>query len=188
MTYKEWEKRLKRLLTPLPKTERISVLDYYRELFSDKTEAGLSEQEITAEFGSPEACAYKILAENSEQSGENPTVNAYMPRPYGVSVGYVIGLFFITVLLILPLASVALGVIVTFGAVSLSGAILSVAGAIYAIVSPFFAGGGALALANVGTGLALGGVGIFLCIGFFLATKYTAIGTYKALRFIYKRR
>ena len=42
MTYKDWEKRLKRFLKPLLADEKEAALGYYKEMYNDKTDAGLS--------------------------------------------------------------------------------------------------------------------------------------------------
>lgn len=67
MTKKEWEKRLLKNLKSLSKQERKEVLEYYREMYDDKLDTGFSEREILKEFGSPEECARKILAENGNE-------------------------------------------------------------------------------------------------------------------------
>ena len=64
MNKKEWERALLKNLKSLSRQERKEVLEYYREMYGDKLDAGFSEQEILREFGSPKDCAKKILMEN----------------------------------------------------------------------------------------------------------------------------
>lgn len=63
MTKWEWESELNRLLTRLSIAERERALGYYQELFADKAEAGMREEQIIAEFGNPADVAEQILAE-----------------------------------------------------------------------------------------------------------------------------
>ena len=64
MNKREWERRFLKGLKPLAGKERNEALEYYREIYGDKIDAGFSEEEILREFGKPEDCARKILEEN----------------------------------------------------------------------------------------------------------------------------
>ena len=77
MKKKTWEKQLVKLLKALPYAERQSVLNYYNEIYSDKIEAGMAEEEIIAEFGFPEDCAARILSENAENRPTSPQASLY---------------------------------------------------------------------------------------------------------------
>ncbi len=185
MTKKIWEKRLLSNLRPLQKAERKKILEYYREMYGDKVEAGFSEAEILAEFGSPEACAARILAEENveikpiKETGKTPSPLA------------IVGICFVSLILVLPLAITAFALIVTFFAVSVSGAAIAIAGVIYAIGAPLLSIGSLPAagcFAHLGVGLTLCGVGCLLFVAFAPLTKYLAIGTGKTLAFLYKGR
>lgn len=182
MTYKKWEKLLKKHLSPLSKEERDDALDYYYEIFSDKLEAGRLEEDIVQEFGNPETCALRILNETNKQPRHTRS-NRKRTTPWEI-----IGMFFLTLVLILPLAASAFSVAVAFGAAATSGLACILAGVLYIPLSFFlgFASFGAI-LANIGIGITSCGVGVFLYIGFGFVAKYTAIGSWKALKFIYKR-
>lgn len=185
MTEKTWEKRLARHLSALSKTERKQVIDYYREMYGDKREAGFSEAEILAEFGSPEECAAKILA------GENAQPVLQKRERRKLSPAEIVGMFFLSLILILPLALTAFALIVTFFAVSVSGVAVAVAGGVYAIGAPLLSIGSLSAagcFAHLGVGLTLCGVGCLLFVAFEPLGKYLAIGTGKALKFLYKGR
>ncbi len=185
MTQKTWEKQLSRRLTSLSKAERKQVLDYYREIYSDKKEAGFAEPEILAEFGSPEECARKILGE------EGVKYDAAKEKKRRVSPAAVVGMFFLSLIIILPLAITAFALIISFFAVSVSGVAVALAGVIYAIGAPLLAIGSlstAGIFAHLGVGLAMCGVGLLLFVAFMLLTQYLAIGTGKALAFLYKGR
>lgn len=64
MTKYEWERRLKKCLRDLPSIEQDKVFDYYDELFADKIECGMREEDIIDEFGSPYEVADRIRNEN----------------------------------------------------------------------------------------------------------------------------
>ena len=190
MTQKAWEKALLKQLKSLPKAERNVAIEYYREIYGDKLDAGYSEEEILEEFGSPEACATCILSEDTGEAAEVERIPTPSFRD-NYSIAWIVGMFFFTILLILPLTFVALSLIIAFGITSLSGFIVVIAGIALTVGSPFFSLSGAL-FPSVVTGMGIGicgiGIGAVLFTAFFFATKYLTIWSYKALKFIYIRR
>lgn len=62
MTKWEWESELRRCLSRLNAAEQERILGYYGELFDDKIDAGMTEEQITAAFGNPSDVAEQILA------------------------------------------------------------------------------------------------------------------------------
>ena len=50
MKKKVWERRFLKTLKPLSKDERYSALAYYQELYDDKAETGICEEEILREI------------------------------------------------------------------------------------------------------------------------------------------
>ncbi|MBQ9080850.1 MAG: DUF1700 domain-containing protein [Clostridia bacterium] len=190
MTKKQWQSELLRHLRPLSPRERRRTLAYYDELYDDQLESGLTEAQILENFGSPAECAARILSESGAE-----VTDSSAPRPSeqprgSATVAEIIGLVFLTLILILPLACAVLTVILSFGIVSLAGAIVVIAGIASIIIVPFAAAGlGAAGIvALIGICIAVCGVGALLFVVFWLLTKYTALGTFKALQFIYMRR
>jgi len=183
MTKKIWDKLFLNALSPLPHQERKKMLAYYDEIFADKIEAGVSEKDILEDFGAPEECARKILEEQYDGVPEPKTLKRF-------SVGAIVGFFFLTLLLIIPLASGAVAVVAAFGACCVSGGVFAVGGVLFSLLSPFLTVGMSVAgvIAQIASGLVLSGVGALLFVGFFFLTKYTAVGVWKALKFIYVRR
>lgn len=181
MTEREWERLLYRHLKPLSREERRKIVEYYRELFGDKREAGKSEYEILLEFGSPSECAARIL---SEEYGEVPLKEKSADS---ARVWYWIGMGFLTLILILPLTAVAVSLVIAAGALAVSFGATSLAGIVVALAG-FFLGVGSYRLVLLGGGLALSGLSMILTVLFLLATKYAAIGLGRALRAIYARR
>lgn len=187
MTYKEWEQRFLKTLKPLTSEERERLKEYYREMYEEKLSEGKSEDVILEEFGSPESSAYRILAENSEQKESEEVILEYPKSAYTLrdkSLEY-IGIIILSLLLIIPIASVMLGVIISLGAVAISGVAVSVAGVVGILALPFV--GAQNVVAMLGFLIASIGVGLLLFIAFYYLTKYTSIFTYKCLKAIYKR-
>ena len=60
MKYKAWERELKKELATISKGERDRTIEFYREMKDEKLSRGQSEEEITAEFGSPRECARRV--------------------------------------------------------------------------------------------------------------------------------
>lgn len=78
MTKFEWERQLKKGISGLPKSEQRRVLEYYNELFSDKIDAGMREQEIIAEFGNPYDVANKLLVDYYKEERGNADADEYV--------------------------------------------------------------------------------------------------------------
>ncbi len=78
MTKFEWERRLRKGISGLPHSEQRRVLDYYSELFSDKIDAGMREEEIIAEFGNPYEVANKILVDFYSDGKETTETDEFL--------------------------------------------------------------------------------------------------------------
>ena len=201
----EWENILLEKLKPLADEERFKIAEYYREMYADKLETGVSPEEILEEFGSPQECAQKILqeegkegesAQTEEKETAAPSVETVAEKPVAQkkkqkwTPAMIMGMTFLTLLVILPLTAVALGVILSFAAGCIGGGAVVLAGGIYSLASLFFGifgmetGG---VFASFGLGVAFIGVGFLLCVGFYYATKYTVIACCKGLLWVYKR-
>ena len=211
MTRLEWEAELKIHLRALPREEIEKALDYYREMYGDMKEAGRSTDEILRMFGDPQICAARILLESREDA-ENSMADPerkQKPLPKAteekkskkaqrnstkseISVSDVVGAVFFTLLLIIPLAAVFVSLIASFGAVTVSGCAMVIAGVIFAIASPFIAmiAGTTFAgtVVNIGLGIATAGVGAILAVVFGLLTKYMSIASFKAIKAMYRRK
>ena len=103
MTYAKWEKDFKRELSFLKKSESEEVAAYYRELYGDKSDAGMSCDDILFEFGSPQHCAAKILEERIHNNFPDASLKDESVRPTrernGTPLFRYIGLFFFTILI-----------------------------------------------------------------------------------------
>lgn len=67
MNKNEWFEKFEAELGAILSDEKDKAKEYYEELFADKQEQGVSEEDIISEFGSPEAAAKKILEENADE-------------------------------------------------------------------------------------------------------------------------
>lgn len=192
MTFHEWEAKLLENLTSLSEQEKQKILDYYREIYSDKTDAGYSNKQILDEFGSPEECAKKILLEESEEQPqkeqqalqeeqENSEPRQSLPERAQAVISNVvaeatefvktrrsvyswIGLFFLTIFIFIPLFAVFVSLIASFFAVTVSTFAVIIAGVIYAIAYPIL---GAIYGSSVG--------GILLNVGTGLVASAVSI-------------
>lgn len=194
MTLKQWERRLVNSLKGLSKQERQTALEYYREIYGDKLDAGYTGEEIVEEFGSPEECAKNILSDSgyTQTVMTNPKEKRTVTVKEKYSAGAIVGLVCMTLLLIIPLYAVIVSVIAAFASCVIAGGACVLGGGAYFLLSPFYFGingapfGGVIA--NMGTGIALTGVGFLLFVGFYFPTKYTTIGAIKLFKLIYFRR
>ncbi|MCM1043720.1 MAG: DUF1700 domain-containing protein [Corallococcus sp.] len=78
MTKFEWERQLKKGLSGLPKSEQQRALEYYNELFADKIDAKMKEQEIIAEFGNPYDVANRIICDYYNEGKNNQASDEYV--------------------------------------------------------------------------------------------------------------
>lgn len=210
MTYVQWESEFQKCIGSLPQKEKDEIIGYYREIYADKREAGLTDDEIIKNFGEPMLAAAKILMENSSEEvdtqeaavDESPAEEKKTedsPRPTSpaprssrkITVASVVGWFFLLILFIIPLAAVLFSAFASVAAVTVSGLAMAVSGVILAVASPFafFLGYTGLAvLATLGAALTLVGVGIILFEIFYVITKYFAFACIKLVRYFLKRR
>ena len=184
MSYREWESALMQALKGLPTAECIKITSYYREIYGDKLDAGITEEDIVAEFGNPLTCAQKIISENGNEQNAD-TVPTQTPSSAGQKVKGIILAVLFTIFAGLPLIAVMLSIIVSLGAICISGGAGLLGGPAYIFIGAFNASGVGIA-AHIG--MAIGGMGVcgFLAIGGYFATKYTAIYCFKAMKFIYR--
>lgn len=212
MNFSDWRKALRRALDDIPDDEVDAAIDYYKEMFADMAEAGKSEEEILAEFGSAESCAEKIRAERGEcsdfndkkddtptpvstceQKTKNGEATPKKPKAQEkrrVSVGEIIGLVFFVLILGLPLVAAVIAIVVSFASLAISGIAIALAGGLVTAAAPFafileYSVGEITML--IGAGLAMIGVGALIAIGFYYPTKYSAKGAIKLLKLIFRR-
>ncbi|MBO5525642.1 MAG: DUF1700 domain-containing protein [Clostridia bacterium] len=82
MTKQTWFMELRRILSILPYAESKKAEEYYKELYEDKKDAGLSDSEILESFGTPYQAASTVI---EEYTRENPS---FVPPSYNPNTGY----------------------------------------------------------------------------------------------------
>ena len=147
MTKREWEKKLGKSMKSLSKNEVARVIAYYDELYEDKVESGMSEEEIIREFGDPSDAAAKILGDSDAPESGGGKHNSGAAR----------------VVFLIPFAIFA----IVFAALTLSvlacGAGSAVCGAAEFVIAFVQAGSGFWATAaKIGVGIGLAGAGMLL--------------------------
>ena len=196
MTYQKWEEELLRHLGSLPESERREACEYYREIFGDKSDAGIEESKILEEFGAPHICAERIISERidtdtkNEKKEESAATKAPQAKNKSFSISKWVGIFFLTTLVVIPLASAIVSVIAAFGAVTVTAAALIIGGILGTLASPLafilgYTGWGVLSAA--GTCLAIAGAGAILLPVFYVITKYCIVSTVKLTKYAIRR-
>lgn len=165
MTKFEWERELRRRLADLPKDEVQKVMEYYDELFMDGIDAGKTETEITAGFGSPEDVARKIISESKKENSAEEVVDAEpksgeQSKNRNLDIGKLLGFILSLAIKILWKGCVIFAVSVV--AVGFAGVALSLIGAGLIALGSIGGLGALAAIANIGISLAGIGLGLVL--------------------------
>lgn len=83
MKYIKWQDELESYLYSLPRAEKEKAFSYFSEMYADKREAGLSEEEIVESFGPPYDVAKRILSESGQPADDffyGAPPEAFLPR------------------------------------------------------------------------------------------------------------
>ena len=171
MTEKEYLKELKRNLSALKRSDRNSLIEFYKEMIEDKIENGKTEREAA------DVVAKRTLAEYGIDEEE-------LSKQKKIS-GTTLALVIIGSPLWIPLAIAALAVVLAV-AISILAVIISIASACIGVTlsSPFFLVMGIItAFSDAGTGLIAIGYGLSAAaLGILAAT-----GIYKLIAYIVKK-
>ncbi len=174
MTYKEWEAQLEERLRGARRNDISGILNYYREMYGDKHEAGLSDEEIIAEFGTPVECAERIKQDSPEIM---PGVSDRWRKVFSWAMKIALAVF-----IIIPMLGTLLTGIATLAACILGGVAVALGGVgvvIYSVVMLFMGSAINTVLILFGLGMAMAGGGAMICIGFFFMTRYAIISVQK---------
>ena len=176
MTKKEYLKELKRNLSALKRSDRNSLIEFYKEMIEDKIENGKTEREAIAELEPADVVAKRTLAEYG--------IDEELSKRKKIS-GTTLALVIIGSPLWIPLAIAALAVVLAV-AISILAVIISIASACIGVTlsSPFFLVMGIItAFSDAGTGL--------IAIGYGLSAAALGIlsvtGIYKLIAYIVKK-
>ena len=169
MTKKQWLKRFKKKLSALPRGEQEAAVQYYTELFNERTDRGESESDIINNFGSPEQAAVAIACEKDE----------YSKIAYQSSGGLTAGRFFVVTILFICVGIPVLILIFALGVTAIallaSAFTMIAAGAVqtlYFLIIQLIYGFNAGFIAQIGIGLAAAGLGCLLVPLFLRCVKW----------------
>lgn len=92
MTYIKWKDEVESYLVNMPQEEIEKLFSYFSEMYADKRDAGLSEEQIIEEFGAPYDVAKRVLEsgrenEKSEQSAKVSGGGNYNYNYYNYNYG-----------------------------------------------------------------------------------------------------
>ena len=159
----QWDKKLKKQLAFLPKDEREKIVAYYDELYYDKRDAGITEEEILREFGPPEEVAEKFT---EDAGARKATAGDTAARVFLIVTLYL----FVGI----PVLAVLLSLAATGLALFLSGFAIAIAGIadfFYFIAQIAIGGVSAAYIAHLGIGLGVTAAGLLLIPLFLWLTK-----------------
>lgn len=72
MTYIKWKDEVESYLVGMPQDEKQKLFSYFSEMYADKRDAGISEEQIIEEFGAPYDVAKRILESGKDGDKSEP--------------------------------------------------------------------------------------------------------------------
>ena len=188
MNYSTWEKMLAAELRGVPGNEKDDIILYYRELYGDKREHGMSDDEIIAEFGTPADCARGAFGYTPMPRAvkENNKSCAAPIKKRRFGIGRAIGFILFSLIILIPLLACYVSVLASFFSACISGGACVLAGAIFAIGGLIVGSSLVIKICAFGAGIAVLGAGSIVTVLFWIATKYLAIGFGKFVKFAFK--
>ncbi|WP_340372772.1 DUF1700 domain-containing protein [Peribacillus sp. FSL E2-0218] len=172
MNKEQFLKQLNDSLTRLSLEERQDILQDYEEYFTIGMEQGKTDQEISASLGNPKQIAKELLATYHLGQVEQTTSAGNVMR----AVWAVIGLGFFNLVIVLGPFIALVGVVLAGWASAIAFILAPAAALLNLIVSSF-------QLFDLFFSLALCGLGIFMAMGMFVATRALTKGFIRYLKF-----
>lgn len=174
MTKDQFLKQLDKALKKLTAEEHQDILQDYREHFTIGVEEGKTEEEIAASLGSPTQIAKELLAlYHLEKVELTATAGNILRATYAV-----VGLGFFNLVFVLGLFVALTGLIVAGWFTGISLILSPLLVLIDAIIHP-----GTFQFFFLFFSIMLCGIGIFIIIGMYFATKAAAKGFIRYLKF-----
>jgi uncharacterized membrane protein len=174
MNKEKFLRQLESSLKNLSSKERQDILQDYEEHFAIGLEEGKTEQGIVASLGSPAQIAKELLASYHLEKVEATVTTGNIIR----AVWAVIGLGFFNLVIVLGPFLALLGIILSGWVIGV-GFVLSPLLLLIDVVVNF----GTFEFFSLFTSLALCGIGLFILIGMFPATKSVAKGFVRYLKY-----
>lgn len=155
----------------LPKNERTRAIEYYKELYSDKNEAGMPEKEIILSFGAPTDAAREILENYGQDGDENAFDFEETVKEERQTDGKIAGIILAT------LVAIFVGYWALISAVVLISIEISLCAA---GIGAFLTG-----LSGLGAGLIILGIFTVLLCPFSIAIKWMGKGVIRLVKKVY---
>jgi uncharacterized membrane protein len=174
MNKKQFLQQLESALQKLSPEERYDILQDYEEYFTIGLEEGKTEKEIAASLGSPRQIGKELAASHQVERASTAATASNIMR----AVWAVIGLGFFNLIIVLGPFVALMGVLA--GGWAAGGAF--VASPLLVLVSNL-ANWGTFQWFDVFVSIALCGIGLFIVIGMFFATKAIIKGFLRYLKF-----
>jgi len=174
MTKQQFFQQLHKLLAKLPDSEKQDIMQDYEEYFAFGLQDGKSEEQIVTSLGSPKQISKELLASYHIERATTTTTTANLLR----AVWAVIGLGFFNIIIVLGPFAVLLGLVISgwfAGAGFILAPILFVLNVLFNVDT--------FSLFELFVSLALCGLGFFIIIGMFTATKSIKNGFIRYLNY-----
>lgn len=162
MNKKEFIRKLETYLSKLPSDERQDILQDFEEHFTFGIEEGKTEEEISASLGSPNTIAKEILTTHHLEKVENKATIGNVFR----AVWATIGLGFFNLVIVLGPFIALVGLILGGWAIGMSFIVSPLLVLINAVIFPE-----TFELFEMFVSIGLTGLGLFIMIGMFFATR-----------------
>ena len=172
MNKERFMEQLEASLGRISKEERQDILQDYEEYFEIGMEQGKTEQEIAASLGSPKQIAKELLAAYHLEQAEKSASAGNVMR----AVWAALGLGFFNIVIVLGPFVALLGVMLAGWVTSLTFIVAPVAMLFNIVIGSF-------KLFDFFLSIAMCGVGIFIAMGMFVASKALVKGFIRYLQF-----
>ncbi|AXI07712.1 hypothetical protein CUC15_01355 [Oceanobacillus zhaokaii] len=174
MTKKQFLTKLNASLKKLPPEERQDIMQDIEEYFAIGSEEGKSEEQIATSLGSPEQIAKELVATHRVEKVEETTSTGNIIR----AVWAVIGLGFFNLVIVLgPFVALA-GVIIAGWLMGVSFVVSPILVLINVFIHPEV-----FELFDLFFSIGLAGIGLFIAIGMFFATRAIKNGFVRYLKY-----
>ncbi|RWR13996.1 DUF1700 domain-containing protein [Siminovitchia fortis] len=174
MTKYQFMRILESSLKRLPSEEREDILQDFEEHFSIGKEEGKAEEEIAASLGSPQQIAKELLADYHLEKVEATATTGNVFR----AVWAVIGLSFFNLVIVLGPFIAVLGILVSGWASGIAFIVSPLLFIANAVIFP-----DAFEWFDLFFSLLLSGIGLFIGIGMYFATRAIINGFVRYLKF-----
>lgn len=174
MTKKQFLLALDNGLRKLPKEEREEILRDFEEHFTIAQMEGKSETDITSDLGSPQQIAKEAIANyHFDQATTNTTTSNFLRATWAV-----IGLSFFNLIIVLGPFVAVLGILLAGWITGISFIASPLLVLINYIIYPI-----SFELFDLFIAIGLCGIGIFIVLGMYFATKGISYGFMRYLKF-----